>query len=87
MPEVKLTYHDEFVQMEIDAVSDLIIKGVFETEMAEGMSTEASVSRAEHERTPKSDGLISNMLLPPKKRKQYFSHQIAKTSKTLTINI
>ena len=70
MPEVKLTYHDEFVQMEIDAVSDLIIKGVFETEMAEGMSTKASVSRAEHERTPKSDRLISNMLLPPKKLKQ-----------------
>ena len=84
MKELKLTDHDEVVQMDIDAVSDLIIKGVFETEMVEGMCTEVSVSRAVNERTPKIDRLTSNMLLPPKKHKQYVSHQIAKTRKTLT---
>ena len=81
--EVELTEENEIVQMEIDAVSDLIITGVFETEMAEGTSTEVNLSKAENEETPKSARYKSNICLPPKKRKQYFSSEIAKSRKVL----
>ena len=81
--EVELTEENKIVQVEIDAVSDLIITGVFETEMAEGTCTEVNLSKAENEETPKSARYKSNICLPPKKRKQYFSSEIAKSRKVL----
>ena len=80
---VELTEENKIVQVEIDAVSDLIILGVFETEMAEGTCTEVNLSKAENEETPKSARYKSNKCLPPKKRKQYFSSEIAKSRKVL----
>ena len=81
--DVKLTEENNVVKMELDAFSDLINTGVFEIEMEEGICTEFPLSKAENEETPKSARYKSNICLPPKKRKQYFSSEIAKSRKVL----
>ena len=81
--EIELTEENKVVQMELDAVSDLINTGVFETELTEETCTKANLSKVENERTPKSARYKSNICLPPKKRKQYFSSEIVKSRKVL----
>ena len=80
---MKLSEDNKVVQMELDAASDLISTGLFETEMEERSCAEVNLTKAKNEETPKSVRYKSYMCLPPKKRKQYFSSAIDESRKTL----
>jgi hypothetical protein len=81
--DVKLTEENNIVKMEVDVVSDLINTGVFEIEMEEGICTEVSSSKAEHEETPKGARYKLDICLPPKKHKQFSGSEIVKSRKAL----
>ena len=81
--DVKLTKEDNISKMELDAISDLIIKGVFENEMEEGICTEVPPLKVENEETPKRARCKPDICLPPKKRKQFSGSEIVKSRKAL----
>ena len=82
--EVDLNEEKKMLKMELNAATDLINAGVFETEMIEGTINEISLSKAENEVTPKSVKYTSNMNFTPRKHKLSSSSEcFEKSRKTL----
>lgn len=81
--DVKLTEDNSTERRELDAITDLINTGMFETEMEEGICTTFSLSRADNERTPKSARYKPDICLPPKKRRQFSSSETVANRKAL----
>jgi hypothetical protein len=72
------------VKIELDAITDLINTGVFESELTEGTY---NASEAENEVTPKSVGYNANTNFTPKKRKQFaFSDKFESRKKLIFSN-
>ena len=79
--EVDLNEERKMLKMELNAATDLINAGVFETEMIEGTINEISFSKAENEVTPKSVKYNSNMNFTPRKHKLSSSSECVEKSR------
>ena len=66
--KVERNEEKNILKMELDAVTDLIITGAFDTEMVEETCSDVNQSKAENEVLPKSVRYKSNICLHPKKR-------------------